>query len=132
MFLTARCPVCKKPYNFTLRHRFVCDWSHLCSFGSIHNSFELCSLLFTTIGIIFTFSVLDLRVILVVMRAIPAVYAFSYVQELRAEAGSSGMVVLGIISIVCLAAVALTLLTVFRRWKASTSDVDLVDSLAPV
>jgi hypothetical protein len=61
-YLSIRCPVCKKKYNFYLKRRFRCDCAHLCSFGSLHNSFELVSLLLVTVGVVFTVSVLDFEV----------------------------------------------------------------------
>ncbi len=42
------------------------------------------------------------------------------------------MLVLGVLFLVCMFAVGVTVLTVFRRWKAASSDADLIDSAAAV
>lgn len=127
--------MCKKKYNFFLKRRFRCDCAHLCSFGSLHNSFELASLLLVTIGVLFTVSVLDFEV-----RVSPEVDSLrpwdcggsAVHQELRREAGSSGMIALLMLALACMLAVGFTVHTVFHRWKASTSDTDLVDHLSAV
>jgi ABC-type uncharacterized transport system YnjBCD permease subunit len=53
-------------------------------------------------------------------------------QELQREAGSSGLVALLLLALACMVAVGFTVHTVFHRWKASTSDADLVDNLSAV